>query len=120
MVLVTGGYREWGGAFYEYLGAAELYDPATGIWRTTGYLNTGRASHTASLLPDGRVLVGGGHGVYEQLADSEILDPATGTWTPAGLLNVARETHTATLLKDGTVLVAFGLNGDVVSEIYQP
>ena len=65
--------------------------------------------HTATLLPNGKVLVAGGDAVAQPLASAELYDPASGTWTPTGSLNTARSEHTATLLPNGKVLVAGGV-----------
>jgi hypothetical protein len=71
-----------------------------------------RYSHTATLLPDGRVLVvGGTAGDDGILASAEVWDPATGTFGPAGSLAEAREWHTASPLSDGRVLVVGGADG---------
>ncbi len=90
-----------------------------GQWNSTGRMAMGRLLHTATLLPDGRVLATGGYN-----RSSELYSPATGTWSPtADALNTHRAA-TATLLPSGQVLVA-GLGGaewnsGISSELYAP
>ena len=74
----------------------------------TGSLNTARYDHTATLLPNGKVLVAGGLIIAAILTSAELYDPASGTWSATGSLNTARDGHTATLLPNGKVLVAGG------------
>src|SRR5438552_7746577 len=59
-------------------------------WEYTGSLNTARFHHTATLLPDGTVLVAGGEHRSIPLPSAELYDPATGTWSDTGSLNTAR------------------------------
>ncbi|PYQ03333.1 MAG: hypothetical protein DMF82_13450 [Acidobacteria bacterium] len=68
-------------------------------------MTVARTGHTATLLPNGKVLVTGGFGA---LASAELYDPATGMWTPTGSMATGRTGHTATLLTEGKVLVAGG------------
>lgn len=79
-----------------------------------------RAGHTASLLPDGRVLVAGGFkvgegGAFETLSSIEILDPMTGTLTylpNPGDGAARRAFHTASVMIDERVAL---LGGEVHS-----
>jgi N-acetylneuraminic acid mutarotase len=86
---------------------------------------TGRGSHTATLLTNGKLLVTGGqtNGGFSSFT-AELYDPATGTWTTAGSMNADRAHHTATMLPNGQVLVAGGYssgNGALASvELYDP
>jgi hypothetical protein len=64
-----------------------------------------RCSHTATLLPNGKVLVAGGRDSNgNALASTEIYDPVSGTWDYSGSLATARFNHTATLMDDGDVI----------------
>lgn len=91
----------------------EIYDPESDSWRYAGSLETPRYWHTATLVPDGRVLVAGGatkiefHG-YTALA--ELYDPGSDTWVRAGAFALARSRATATSLVDGSVLIVGGYN----------
>lgn len=109
-VLVAGGYRNSVGSIGQPLSGAELYDPASETWTSTGNLAHIRTWHSATLLRDGRVLVVGGTGSHGAETTAEIYDPASGTWTATGSLGTARMNHTATLLPDNRVLVAAGHN----------
>jgi len=90
---------------------AELYDPATGEWTATCAMADSRATHTATVLNNGKVMVAGGMGMDDEenvLASAELYDPATGTWVTISPMNVIRTHHTATLLNNGQVLIAGG------------
>ena len=106
-------------------------DPGTAAaWVATGFMTEERADQTATLLPDGKVLVAGGEaarhidGDWTTPSSSELLNSATGTWSATGDMTVARPRgHTATLLADGRVLVVGGaaINEPIPSaELYAP
>src|ERR1035441_9082854 len=61
-LLAAGGYSTNIIASLNYLATAELYDPANGTWTLTGAQVAPRAFHTATLLPNGKVLIVGGYG----------------------------------------------------------
>src|SRR5580693_5304326 len=59
--------------------------PSGGSWTLTGNLNTGRFEYTATLLPNGMVLVAGGFDSNNNLlASAELYDAATGSWSATG------------------------------------
>jgi hypothetical protein len=109
-VLVVGGYAIEESPCCASLSAAELYDPISGRWTATASMATARQGHSATLLPDGTVLVAGGDpgGDGNPLASAELYDPSRGQWTGTGSMGEARSAFTATLLGDGKVLVAGG------------
>ena len=90
----------------------EIWDPATETFGPKVPLAEARSGHTATLLPDGRILVIGGWDGTQYRATAEIWDPATETFGPAGTLAQVRQKHTATLLPDGRVLVVGGWDTD--------
>lgn len=103
-VLVAGGADRITDRDASFTSTAELFDPATGRWSPTGVQDASRAGHTASVLPDGTVLVAGGAFGFPviqrpgPLAGAEIYDPARGTWRDTASMGEARGIHTATVL----------------------
>ncbi len=108
---MAGGITD-NGTFAIQTAATELYDPATNTWTAAGNLSVARAYHTATVLPNGKLLVVGGQntGNVPQVS-TDLYDPAANTWTTSGSLATARELHTATLLQSGKLLVAGGADG---------
>ncbi len=102
---------------------ASTLTPATAQnWKQTTSMTAARFTHTATLLPSGKVLVTGGHSsplsVANIVATSDLYDPSTATWTSAGTMGSVRWMHTATLLLNGKVLVAGGDNA--TADLYDP
>ena len=65
-----------------------------------------RVDATATLLPNGKVLVAGGSDGNDELSSAELYDPSTATWSATGNITTPRSVHSATVLPDGDVLVA--------------
>src|SRR5437868_6258816 len=100
--------------------AAALSDPATGTCSPTGSMTPPRGYQTATLLPNGQVLVAGGENSSGALSSAELFNPATDTFSPTGSMNVTRAGQNATLLQDGQVLVAGGSCCGTSAELYNP
>jgi Kelch motif/Galactose oxidase, central domain len=99
---------------------------AAGVVAEIGRLHLTRAAHTATLLPDGRLLIAGGcvqdscEGIT---ATTELLDPATGATTPGPNMLQRRVSHVAVPLSAGRVLMIGGFQEGTVldsTEIYDP
>ena len=100
-----------------------------GTFTATGSMGAARAGATATLLPDGRVLVAGGTSDSEAaLGSAELYDPQNGTFSATGSLVAPRVSATAVLLADGRVLIAGGNGTDgnagiaalASAELYDP
>ncbi|MBI4911897.1 MAG: putative Ig domain-containing protein [Acidobacteria bacterium] len=118
-ILILGGQTET-----ELIAFAEIFNPATGQFRSTNPLPFPASTPTATLLPNGKVLV-----VSVPFIPSEpsalLWDPGSETFAPTGSLHAPRTHHSATLLANGKVLVAGGVSvpsGAMLgsAEIYDP
>lgn len=125
-VIAMGGLRTPGGAPSDDVA---IYDSTTQAWSraapTYGGGQGGVSSHTATLLPNGNILVaagGGAAGLEHQRA--YLYDPVTDHWARVADLLRVRTFHAATLLQDGRVLIsgARGYNGapNIPAELYDP
>jgi Galactose oxidase, central domain len=116
-VLIVGGGDSKGTLFK----TAEVFDPATGNFASTGDLNQVREGATATPLANGKVLIAGGQDSGGALLSSaELYDPSTGTFTLTGNMHTARARHTATLLSNGKVLFVGSFNPTGSAEIFDP
>ncbi|GAA1704233.1 hypothetical protein GCM10009745_59680 [Kribbella yunnanensis] len=112
---------------------AEIFDPGPRTWKGTGSLRQGRFAHTATLLPDDRVLVAGG--IARRSADShhavrsvEIFTPSTGLWETTDAMTDPRFGQIAVPLLDDRILMVGGgvvigpgsYGAQAMCELYDP
>jgi N-acetylneuraminic acid mutarotase len=128
LVLITGGSPGSNGT--TAFNTAELYNPTANTFTALSpTMTTSRASHTATLLPNGKVLLtggfGGANGSTTALNSAELYDPIANTFTAlSATMTTARAGHTATLLPNGKVLLTGGFNNSDTNlntaELYDP
>jgi hypothetical protein len=127
-LLLNGAVLITGGAIGD-LGATavtntEIFDPVTGTFMRAAGMSAARRMHSATLLPNGRVLIAGGYDVDRALRSAEVYDPASDTFMATGDMVWARGGHDAILLANGTVLMLGGNDGSwpaiPPAEIYDP
>ena len=98
--------------------------PLRGTLVSTADMQVSRAAHTATALPDGRVLAAGGFVEKGSSKGAEVYEPGTGRFAPLPPMVTTRHSHTATLLPDGKVLIAGGYGEGSVTlaaaELFDP
>jgi Bacterial Ig-like domain (group 2)/Galactose oxidase, central domain/Kelch motif len=105
---------------YVGLSSIEVYDPGTGTFtEIVGDDGAGIFGHTATLLPNGKVLLAGGfvnsvwdYGGSTSSNAASLYDSATGEFSGTGNMTASRGDHTATLLVSGRVLITGGADQD--------
>jgi len=102
-LLPDGRVLSWGA-----IGVSEIWDPATGgFTEATSATDVFCAGH--AFLPDGRLLVAGGHiSDFHGLPDANLFDPATDTWLAQAPMSHGRWYPTVTTLADGRAVTVGG------------
>ncbi len=124
-VLAAGGKTRYGSCelgadCHDPAAAAEVYDPASGVWSAAAPMSVPRQCAAATTLVDGRVLVAGGAlvtnaallergGTGAALRTAEVYDPSSDTWSSAGATEIERHCPVAVRLPDGRALLTGGL-----------
>ena len=124
LVLITGG-GTIGGHRGSAFSTAELYNPTAQTFTAlAGTMSIARVAHTATLLPNGKVLLTGGFSSLASLNTAELYDPVANTFKAVtATMTSVRAFHTATLLSSGRVLFTGGSNnggGFSTAELYDP
>ncbi len=104
-VLICGGFA---GSSNNSLSSAELYNPTLKSFSKINPLTTPRINQSATLLPNGKVLIAGGYN-GNALSTTEIYDPKSKTFSQGPDMKTPRYGHTATLLHDGKILMTGGV-----------
>ncbi len=124
-VLIAGGAIAYLNVTADGVASTELYDPTTNTIVAGPTMNGAHRSATATLLPDGKVLIAGGSAQQStDLYDAYANSFAPAVFQPA--LNAVYYFATATLLPNGNVLIAggsgdaFGFTAISSTELYDP
>jgi hypothetical protein len=108
-VLVTGGHSAGERARLGVSDSAEIWEPATGTFRRLPQpMTIPRAGHSATLLPDGRVLIAGGYSTAAGYVFAEIFDPRDESFAALPGGQPMRALHAALANGDGRVLLLGG------------
>jgi len=126
-VLVVGGTHWFVRRPSVPLASVEIYDPSTELFHPTrGPMLFARDRPTATLLPNGSVLVAGGQNGAGEPAQAELFDPKTETFSllPSPLVS-PRMAHSAAALPDGRVMLSGGWSVPLAAttgsvELYDP
>jgi uncharacterized protein (TIGR03437 family) len=111
-MLMNGQVLIVGSDEYPFPADADLYAPSLGTFASIGHTIGLHEFFSATLIPDGTVLIAGGQlPGGSAIAGAELYDPATGKFSLTGNMVTTRYGQTATLLPDGRVLIAGGLTG---------
>jgi len=119
---------------YVGLSSIEVYDAGTSTFtEIVGDSGNGIFGDTATLLPNGKVLLAGGfvnsvwdYGGSSSYNEATLYDSATGVFSGTGNMTANRGGHTATLLANGKVLITGGADQDPTgtglasTELYDP
>lgn len=107
-VLVSGGVRHTniGGRDHpEVLSTLQIYNPKTNKFSIIGEMKVPRRYHTATLLPDGQVLIIGG-GSIKFIHHAELFNPKTNKTREIGNTIYSYYRPSAILTKDGVFITA--------------
>jgi hypothetical protein len=103
--------------------AVEVFTPSSARWETLLQLKTARRFHTATLLPDGRVLIAGGQSGSATTNAVDILDVANRQVVEAAWMQVPRFAHYAAYVPGVGAIALGGQNGARVLadvEVFDP
>jgi N-acetylneuraminic acid mutarotase len=108
-VLVTGGGVSWD--LKQPTDACETFDPDKNTWTEQAPLERLRCTHSATLLPDGRICVAGGQANWEHWTSVEFYSPGVKRVLDVGAMLDPRTYHAAVLMNDSEVFLVAGQQG---------